>query len=151
MAPPKRYWAKIKLPTEFLKTLPNFPTPISKSRLKKLAAEERRAQSEGTTPPSGDTSKISSPAPTIDVASTMETTPAAPEPVPKKEPASSNLHSSYVLDKSGGTVRKWIKQPRQFKTFSGFKVKYQAYAVLGEENIEKKEDVEPNNVKQETK
>lgn len=151
MAPPKRYWAKIKLPTEFLKTLPNFPTPISKSRLKKLAAEERRAQSEGTTPPSGDNSKLSSPVPTIDVASsTMETAPAAPEPVQKKEPASSNLHSSYVLDKSGGTVRKWTKQPRQFKTFSGFKVKYQAYAVLSEESKEKKEDADLK-VKQETK
>jgi INO80 complex subunit Ies4. len=30
----------------------------------------------------------------------------------------------YALDKSGKPCKKWVKKPTQFKTFSGFKVKY---------------------------
>lgn len=151
MAPPKRYWAKIKLPTEYLKTLPNFPTPVSKSRLKKIAAEERKAQSEGSPTPTATTPKLASPTPSVEVASTIETTPAAPEPAPKKEPAtSSSLHSNYVLDKTGGTCKKWKKRPRQFKTFSGFKVKYRAYGVVESEAKDEKKETKEE-IKQEGK
>ncbi|ODV69525.1 DUF1711-domain-containing protein [Hyphopichia burtonii NRRL Y-1933] len=161
MAPPKRYWAKLKVPSEFLKTLPEFPPPISKSRLKKLAAEERRAlaaasQSNGS---SAGASKAGSPTPSMNESivdehdgNDLESSPVKSHKTNPalalanqnnakinsgvKEMSTAGLtmnsanSSSYALDKSGTGVRKWKKGPRQFKTFSGFKVTYSAYRTM---------------------
>lgn len=86
MAPPKRYWAKINLPVEFLKTLPHFPTPISKSRLKKIAAEERRALL-GESPGGSPNGKASSPTPSINDNGNGDATPT---------PSSNNNNAIYT-------------------------------------------------------
>ncbi|GEQ67687.1 hypothetical protein JCM33374_g1352 [Metschnikowia sp. JCM 33374] len=111
MAPPRKYNVKLKLPPSFLETLPVFatPTPKSKSRAKKLSAEDKRAG----TPPG------SSPAPPEESVSVgkINTGP--------KELSTAGLTVNTVtqaLDKSGKPCRRWKKAPMQFKTFSGFKI-----------------------------
>ncbi|KAK6464517.1 INO80 complex subunit Ies4-domain-containing protein [Scheffersomyces coipomensis] len=155
MAPPRRYWVRLKLPQSFLSTLPEFPTPISKSRLKKIAAEERKA---GSTSISASGSKVGSPAPTGN-----ESTPTTNLNNPNNNPAvisnfkiNSGLKESstsgltmnsisqglYALDKSGKPSKKWIKKPRQFKTFSGFKVKHVSWEHKDELKHDKKTVIE---------
>ncbi|KAK6198699.1 INO80 complex subunit Ies4-domain-containing protein [Scheffersomyces amazonensis] len=144
MAPPKRYWAKLKVPSSFLKTLPNFPTPISKSRLKKIAAEERKVNSTST---STGGSKVGSPAPStgenngsstnlnnLNNGSSGATISNFKINSGLKESSTSGLTMNsitsglYALDKSGKPSKKWVKKTKQFKTFSGFKVKYVSFA-----------------------
>lgn len=128
MAPPKRYWVKINMSQKFLKTLPEFLPPISKSRLKKIAAEERKAASSSIASAAG--SKVSSPAPENGTSANNASSSGNPKiNSGMKESSTSGLvvnsiNNSYSLDKSGKPCRKWIKKPREFKTFSGFKVEY---------------------------
>ncbi|OBA20705.1 hypothetical protein METBIDRAFT_43682 [Metschnikowia bicuspidata var. bicuspidata NRRL YB-4993] len=104
----KKYNVKVRLPTSYLETLPVFATPKPKSRAKKLSAEDKKnAGSPG-----------SSPAPADDV-------PAARINTGPKELSTAGLTVNTVtqtLDKSGRPCRKWKKGPREFKTFTGFKV-----------------------------
>lgn len=123
MAPPKRFWARLKLSPKFLGTLPEFPAYISKSRLKKLAQEERRS---GTT--SMNTLQRSSPAPEGGASTTGTTISNYKVNVGLKEGSTSGLtinsitSGQYSLDKSGRPAKRWVKKPRLFKTFTGFKV-----------------------------
>ncbi|RLV93155.1 hypothetical protein JA1_002687 [Spathaspora sp. JA1] len=164
MAPPKRYWVKLKVPSSILTKLPDFPTPISKSRLKKIAAEERRAGiiSSVHTTPSGQSSPTPNDEQTgggsrVSAASLNNLVPGGGANVSAisnfkinqglKESSTSGLTMNsitsglYALDRSGKPVRKWIKKPREFKTFSGFKVKYICYQTKdgSAKNKEKKE------------
>ncbi|EGW34798.1 uncharacterized protein SPAPADRAFT_57870 [Spathaspora passalidarum NRRL Y-27907] len=173
MAPPKRYWVKLKVPASTLSKLPDFPTPISKSRLKKIAAEERRA---GGHSHSLSPSERSSPAPEetasrINPASLNNLVPGGGSNSTSgaisqfkinqglKESSTSGLTMNsitsglYALDKSGKPVRKWIKKPREFKTFSGFKVRYVSYQHKDgkKEKKEKETKVEPESVTPEVK
>jgi hypothetical protein len=134
MAPPKRYWVKIKVPTEFLAKLPHFPTPISKTRLKKIAAEEKKSTGTQGTPSSKGSSPTAS-----EIVSEKPSAAANQQSLSQfkinsgfKESSTSGLTMNPVstghvsLDKSS-RAKKWVKKPRQFKTFSGFKVKYVTY------------------------
>lgn len=125
MAPPRRYWVKLKVPKDLLIKLPKFEPPISKSRLKKIAAEEKRNVSLGID--SNWNSKTSSPQPETNYRINLGL----------KESSTSGLtmnsvSSTFVLDKSGKPSNKFVKRPRQFKTFSGFKIKYVTWKVKRE-------------------
>ncbi|KAK6869041.1 hypothetical protein K6H10_005290 [Candida tropicalis] len=159
MAPPKRFWARLKLSPKFLGTLPEFPTYMSKSRLKRLAQEERRSASASL-----NGSQRSSPAPeggngngsnynnnngggNNNGGSTISNYKVNMD---LKEGSTSGLtmnsitSGQYALDKSGKPCKRWVKKPRQFKSFTGFKVTYVAFepkdAVDKQET--KQEDVE---------
>lgn len=147
MAPPRRFWVKVSVPKDFLGKLPHFPTPISKSRLKKLQAEEKK---NGNGSISG--SKHSSP--TASEAGTEKPSAASANAPPLsqfkinsglKESSTSGLTMNsitsglYTLDKSGAPCRKWVKKPKSFKTFSGFKVKYVRYEHKSAKQLEKLE------------
>lgn len=139
MAPPKRYWVKLNVPSTFLSTLPNFPPPVSKSRLKKIAAEEKKTTG-NTASGSASTSKASSPTPVSADNQNPANNHASAPAISNfkinsglKESSTSGLtmnsisNGLYALDKSGKPCKKWVKKPTQFKTFSGFKVKYVTY------------------------
>lgn len=142
MAPPKRFWAKLKLSPKFLGTLPEFPTYMSKSRLKRLAQEERRSGSASL-----NSLQRSSPAPEgsnnlnnnnnnnngsggNNGGSTISNYKVN---MGLKEGSTSGLtmnsiaSGQYALDKSGKPCKRWVKRPRQFKSFTGFKVTYVAF------------------------
>lgn len=130
---------KVKLPSSYLQTLPDFPTPISKSRLKRIAAEEKKAtENEPTATPTKkiaktgatSTSKVGSPAPNANAETSVNNFKINSG---LKELSTSGLTMNsissehYLLDKSGKPTKKWVKKPHQFKTFSGFKIKYVTY------------------------
>ncbi|KAK6456114.1 INO80 complex subunit Ies4-domain-containing protein [Scheffersomyces xylosifermentans] len=139
MAPPKRYWITIPLNPKFLAKLPDFPVPVSKTRLKKIAAEERKAAISASASAGG--SKVSSPAPENSNSNNLNAgNGGAPGVISNfkinsglKESSTSGLtmnsisNGLYALDKSGKPCRRWVKKTTQFKTFSGFKVKYVSY------------------------
>ena len=144
MAYPRRYWVKLKVPKRILVTLPDFPTPISKTRLKKISAEERRnalaAAAAASLNPSGGTSgllnvttgvnsaspsKLSSPAPSETASISVNSTSHKNGP---REPSTAGLtmnaitNNSASLDRTGKRVRKWTRKKHSFKTFTGFTV-----------------------------
>lgn len=139
MAPPKRYWVKLKVPSRILSTLPEFPTPISKSRLKKLVAEERRAGTqsslslERSSPQPNDNNNNGNNPSNLSQLGSGQAISSFKINSGLKESSTSGLTMNsissglYALDKSGKPARKWVKKPTQFKTFSGFKVKYISY------------------------
>lgn len=92
----KRYMVTLTVPKTFLTTLPQFATPQTKSRQKK-AAEKKS----GATSIAG--SKTASPAP---------------------DSKSKDTNAKVTKPKSTQKAKTWVKKPLQFKTFSGFKVKY---------------------------
>lgn len=106
MAPPRRYWVKLKVPKTVLQKLPVFEPPVSKSRLKKLAQDDKKESKTGSPQPDFN-HKINS---------------------GLKESSTSGLMMNTVgqvkLDKSGKPAKKWTKKPVLFKTFSGYTVKY---------------------------
>lgn len=108
--PPKRYPVKLKVNNKFLSTLPVFEPPVPKSRVKRLIDKKLP----NTT--SVGSSKTSSPQPENRINSGL------------KESSTSGLtmNSSGLnpLDKSGKPANKWHKRPVQFKTFTGYKIKY---------------------------
>lgn len=131
MAVTKRLWVKLPLPSSYLSTLPEFTH--AKSRVRKVATVEKKHQA-----PSQSPSKGSSPAPgdsTNSSASTHNQPAISNFKINSglKESSTSGLvmnsisNGLYALDKSGKPCRKWVKKPTQFKTFSGFKVKYVSY------------------------
>jgi hypothetical protein len=135
MAPPRRYWVKLSVSKDYLATLPHFPTPISKSRLKKLAAEDKKngggssmgskhssptASEAGTEKPSAASSNSAS-------LSQFKINSGLKESSTSGLTMNSITSGLYTLDKSGFPCKKWVKKPRTFKTFSGFKVKYICY------------------------
>lgn len=135
MAPPKRYWVKVKVPSEYLSKLPKFEPPISKSRLKKIAAEEKKLQSNGT----ANGSKTASPQPENNLNYKIN--------LGLKEMSTSGLTmnpitGNYPLDRSGKPARKWVKRQHQFKTFSGFKVQYEHWSTSMELTKQGQEDDE---------
>lgn len=146
MAPPRRYWVKINAPKDFLATLPHFPTPVSKTRLKKLAAEEKKigAANTANSSPTESESGVDKPG--------YANSTAAPQLSQfkinsgLKESSTSGLTMNsinsglYTLDKSGSPCKKWVKKPKSFKTFSGFKVKYISY-VHKDEIVKENDDV----------
>lgn len=127
MAPPKRYWVKLKISSKYLSTLPKYEPPVLKSRLKKIAAEEKKLQTTTGSPsgPGNGSSKTSSPQPDSNLNYKINSG--------LKEMSTSGLTmnpvtGNYPLDKTGKPATKWIKRSYQFKTFSGFKVRYQSWA-----------------------
>lgn len=140
MAYPRRYWVKLKVPKSILVTLPDFPTPISKTRLKKISAEERRnalaAAAAASLNPSGGTSGLlnvttgvnsaspSSPAPSETASISVNTS----NKIAPREPSTAGLtmntvtNTSASLDRTGKHVRKWTRKKHTFKTFTGFTV-----------------------------
>ncbi|RCK61015.1 hypothetical protein Cantr_08724 [Candida viswanathii] len=169
MAPPKRYWAKLKLSPKFLGTLPEFPAYMSKSRLKRLAQEERRSGSASI-----NSLQRSSPAPEGGSGGANNnngsnnsnnnnnggtTISNYKVNMGLKEGSTSGLtmnsitSGQYALDKSGKPCKRWVKKPRQFKSFTGFKVTYVSFEPKDpadkkevkqqeeEEDVEMKEEV----------
>ncbi|KAI5953606.1 hypothetical protein KGF54_002978 [Candida jiufengensis] len=143
MVAAKRLWIKLRLPTKFLGTLPKFEPFVSKTRLKKIAQEERRIAA-GLQ--SSTTSQKSSPAPdggsvTPAPNATTSTTGGSSSGgisqykinVGLKESSTSGLTMNsinsalYTLDKSGKPCKRWVKKQREFKSFTGFKMKYTRY------------------------
>lgn len=120
MAPKKLYLVKLKLEAEFLKTLPVFAPPKPK-RVKKIAGDDKKAGAGSSS--SAGASKGTSPAPSEEPAShRINTGP--------KELSTAGLTVNSVnqtLDKSGVPCKKWVRTQRQFKTFSGFKVKFKSW------------------------
>lgn len=136
MAQPRRHWVKLKAPSSFLKTLPHFPTPISKTRQKKITAEEKKTAGGGTSPApkkvtkntSKTVSKVSSPAPSNNQEASNVNNFKINSGLKELSTSGLTMNSinseHYLLDKSGNPTKKWVKKPAQFKTFSGFKIKY---------------------------
>ncbi|EGV62274.1 hypothetical protein PSN45_000995 [Yamadazyma tenuis] len=160
--PPKKYTVKLAVPSKFLATLPVFEVPASKTRVKKLAAEDKKTPA-ASVDPSVASSKTSSPQPetggTGGAAGFGSVNNAFNNRINSglKESSTSGLTMNpiagqYSLDKSGKPVNRWMKRQTQFKTFTGFKVKYYTWKQKKKdrrESISKKEDKEK--VKQEKK
>lgn len=112
----KKHLVKLKLLSDFLKSLPVFAPPKPK-RVKKVAADDKKASSAGP-----DGHKGSSPAP--------DDTPAAKINTGPKEMSTAGLTVNTVnqiLDKSGNPSKRWVRTTRQFKSFSGFKSKIKTW------------------------
>ncbi|KAI5949656.1 hypothetical protein CANMA_005463 [Candida margitis] len=139
MAAARRLWVKLRLSSKYLATLPKFDPYVSKSRLKKIAQEEKKGIS-----PSISNSQRSSPAPegtgTPGPSNNANSTGASGSGISQykinvglKGDSTSGLTMNsinpalYVLDKSGKPCRRWVKKQKQFKSFTGFKMKYTAY------------------------
>lgn len=139
---PKKHLVKLKVQPEFLKTLPVF-TPPKPKRVKKVTGEDKKAAGSAVASASG--SKGTSPVPIEEPAShRINTGP--------KEMSTAGLTVNSVnqtLDKSGVPCKKWVRTTRQFKTFSGFKVKIKTWKhkpetkVKHERKISVSEFVEP--------
>lgn len=90
----KRYMVTLTVPKSFLSELPQFATPQTKSRQKRAA--EKKATAAGG-------SKTASPAP---------------------DSKTKDGNGKVAKPKAPQKAKTWVKKPLQFKTFSGFKVKY---------------------------
>lgn len=124
--PPKRQLVKVKVSPEFLKTLPVFATPKAK-RVKKIADDKKNDKA-------GDGKNLS-PGPNDESASSRINTG-----MKEMSTAGLTVHSvnaNFALDKSGRPAKKWVRGSRQFKTFSGFKVKVKTWKHKGEPRAEK--------------
>lgn len=135
MAPPKKHHVvKLSLPTTFLETLPRF-----------------RASSTST----GNSSKISSPTPDAHVTLSSAKINSGIKELSTAGLSLNNLSNGHNnLDKSGKPCKKWHKQPRKFKTFSGFKVTFSAYTnevivAKGEVKIKEKKEKKEKKIKEE--
>lgn len=140
MAAARRLWVKLKLSSKYLATLPKFDSYVSKSRLKKIAQDEKKGIS-----PSISSLQRSSPAPegtgTPGPTNNASSASGAGSSgisqykinVGLKGDSTSGLTMNsinpalYVLDKSGKPCRRWVKKQKQFKSFTGFKMKYTKY------------------------
>lgn len=91
----KRYMVTLTPPRLFLSTLPQFASS-TKSRIKKVAEKKSVAGSAAG-------SKTASPAP---------------------DTKAKDIHAKITKPKNIQKAKSWLKKPLQFKTFSGFKVKY---------------------------
>ncbi|RKP32168.1 hypothetical protein METBISCDRAFT_25918 [Metschnikowia bicuspidata] len=100
----KRYPVQLKVPTSFLTTLPEFPTPPSKLRSKKAADDPKLAASAAAPPKE----------PAKDQHSPVKETPSASSHT--QEPQSSHFTPPV------NPAKKWGRSTRQFKTFTGYKV-----------------------------
>lgn len=113
--PPKRQLVKLKVSPEFLKTLPVFATPKAK-RVKKVAEEKKSDKA-------GDGKHLS---PGLDEPASARINTGLKE----LSTAGLTVHSvnaNFALDKSGRPAKRWVRGTRQFKTFSGFKVKIKTW------------------------
>lgn len=108
MAVAKKYPVKVKVPASFLAALPPFATSPKPKRVKKLADEKKAALA---TPALNGIS----PAP--------EEGSVAPPPVKESTGTILLVASAPLLDKSGTPTRRWVRGTRQFKSFSGFKLR----------------------------
>lgn len=95
---PKRHWVTLKAPPAFLRTLPEFAAPKPKSRR-----------------------TVAAPAPA----------PAPAEPDSLRPGTPSTDEALFKADRAAlsktDKVRKWVRRPTQFKTFTGFKVEYEKW------------------------
>ncbi|CAK9438684.1 uncharacterized protein LODBEIA_P29080 [Lodderomyces beijingensis] len=167
MVAARRHWAKLRLPPKFLATLPVFLPPVSKTQLKKLAQAERRAAAAAAAAAASGipaNSQKSSPTPEVSSGHAMGhafNSSSGGVPVSGgvsqykinaglKESSTSgltmnNVNSLYSLDKSGKPCRRWVKRPRSFKTFTGFKIDYNRYEPEATSDAEEKSNgVEAN-------
>lgn len=113
--PPKRQLVKLKVSPEFLKTLPVFATPKAK-RVKKVAEDKKSDKA-------GDGKHLS---PGLDEPANARINTGLKE----LSTAGLTVHSvnaNFALDKSGRPAKRWVRGTRQFKTFSGFKVKIKTW------------------------
>ena len=140
MAAARRLWVKLKLSSKHLARFPRFDAPVPKSILKRITHDERKDAS-----PSISSLQRSSPAPdgtgTPGPSNNTNSTGGAGGSgisqykinVGLKGDSTSGLTMNsinpalYVLDKSGKPCRRWIKKQKQFKSFTGFKMKYTKY------------------------
>lgn len=110
MAVARKHPVKLKIPLDFLKTLPAFATPKAK---KPKAGEKKDPGS-----PSGGPEESALPSSKINTgAKDLSTAGLTIHPV----------NATFALDKSGKPCKKWTRGSRQFKTFSGFKVKVRTW------------------------
>lgn len=109
---PKKQLVKLKLPPDFLKTLPVFATPKIK-RVKKIAEEKKndKADKNISPAPHEDPLKINTGSKELSTAGLTV----------------HSVNANFALDKSGRPAKKWVRGTRQFKTFSGFKVKIKTW------------------------
>lgn len=123
MAVQKKYLAKIKLPPAFLKTLPAF-SPPAKLRVKKLADTKSGLSSKLSSPTPGDETPVN---PLTSHTQANARINSGMKELSTAGLTMNNINSTYALDKSGRPCRRWVRRPRQFKTFTGFKVLYIPY------------------------
>lgn len=104
---------KLKVRLEFLETLPAF-TPAKVKRVKKIATEDKKSTtgsslaSRGSTPGSDN----------------------LPQRTAPKDYTTSGLMMNslnQLLDRSGNPAKKWVRSPRKWKTFSGFKLEVKGW------------------------
>lgn len=115
----KKLPVKLAVPSKFLATLPVFaapPTPKPKTRVKKLTSEEKK---NGSSPGASTGSKGSSPAPADDGHTPKVNT--GPKEMSTAGLSVNNI--AQLLDKSGEPCKRWVRGGKQFKSFSGFKIK----------------------------
>ena len=140
MAAARRLWVKLKLSSKHLANFPRFDAPVPKSILKRITQDERKGVS-----PSISSLQRSSPAPegtgTPGPSNNSNSTGGAGGSgisqykinVGLKGDSTSGLTMNsinpalYVLDNSGKPCRRWVKKQKQFKSFTGFKMKYTKY------------------------
>lgn len=110
--PPKRQLVKLKVSPEFLKTLPVFATPKAK-RVKKITEDKKNEKNDKNLLPGphDDNSKVNSGMKELSTAGLTV----------------HSVNANFALDKSGRPAKKWVRGSRQFKTFSGFKVKLKTW------------------------
>lgn len=128
MAPPRRHWAKLKVPSSFLKTLPDFPTPLSKTAAAAAAAAAAASASAAAASAAAAAASAQTESGNSAENTNGESLGNNKINVGLKELSTSgltmnNANDNYSLDKTG-RVRKWVKKSVQFKAFSGFKVTY---------------------------
>lgn len=133
MVQAKKHWVKLSLPKSFLENLPDFPPPVSKSRQKKGPVnDDKKTGMQATSKGSGknaskngskSVSKGLSPAPTGEISSAKINT-GPKEMSTAGLTVNSASSEKYALDKTSRVSKKWVKRQAQFKTFTGFKIKY---------------------------
>lgn len=109
---------KLQLSKEFLKTLPHIPS--QKTRLRRLAAERAAAAAAAA---NGNSQKQGLPAVDGQDKSTLSSFKIN-QGIKSDSTAglTMNTVTAFLLDKTGKPCRKWVKQPRKFRTFTGYTV-----------------------------
>ena len=109
---------KLQLSKDFLKTLPHIPS--QKTRLRRLAAERAAAAAAAA---NGNNQKQNSPTTDSQDKATLSSFKIN-QGIKGDSTAglTMNTVTAAQLDKTGKPCRKWVKQPRKFRTFTGYTV-----------------------------
>lgn len=116
----RKYPVKLKLPKEFLETLPTFAAPTPKTKAKK-SAEKATSEATSTVP---SPTKAAAPKTSVQKAAAPKAAAPKSQSSPQKETSTSHpqtiLHSNLVRGVT--PAKKWSRSTREIKTFTGFKM-----------------------------